>query len=356
VRARGWLTWERRTPGSAVLVVTNMWPDAERPPYGVFVQRQVDDVARAGVPADVLYLRGYRSPLAYAWAAAWFALASASLRRYSLVHVHAGETAVAARFHVGTPMLVSYCGDDVLGDPREDGSVSAYARLRSAVVRAHSRLFPAVVVKSQEMHDRLPSRTRRRTIVLPNGVDTRLFRPLDRADCRRELGWSDDERVALFAGTRPDSPRKRRRLAEAACAAASELVGPVRLHVAGSVPPEQMPVLMNAADCLLLTSSVEGSPNVVKEALMCNLPVVATPAGDVPLLLNGVEPSAVCRPDARELGNAVAACIASASRSNGREVATWLDGDRIAERLVEVYERLGVGRAARTAVATESAT
>ena len=36
------ITWERREPDSQVLVVTNMWPDAERPVYGIFVKRQVE--------------------------------------------------------------------------------------------------------------------------------------------------------------------------------------------------------------------------------------------------------------------------------------------------------------------------
>ena len=148
--------------------------------------------------------------------------------------------------------------------------------------------------------------------------------------------------MALFAGTRPDSPRKRRALAEAACVAASALTGPVRLHVAGAVPPDEMPFVMNAADCLLLTSSVEGSPNVVKEALMCDLPVVSTPAGDVEWLLEGVAPSAVCPPDPAALGRAVAACIESGGRSNGREATAGLSAGEVARRLLEVYERLGV--------------
>jgi len=324
--------------GSDVLVVTNMWPDADRPPYGVFVQRQVDDLARSGVTADVLYVRGYHSPLAYVWAAAWFAWSSAALRgRYRLVHVHAGETALAARFHVATPMLVSYCGDDVLGDPREDGSIPLRGRLRSAVVRAHSHLFPAVVVKSQQMHDRLPAGTRTRTTVLPNGVDTRIFRPLDRAECRRELGWDEDERVALFAGTRPDSPRKRRALAEAACAVASELGDPVRLHVAGSVPPERMPVLMNAANCLLLTSSIEGSPNVVKEALMCDLPVVSVPVGDTSELLADVSPSLVCDATPEALAEGLVRVLDVPRRSNGRAASADLTLESIASRVEAVY-------------------
>ena len=77
------LTTERADPGADVLVVTNMWPDEERPVYGIFVKRQIDSLAAAGVRFEVVYVRGYRSPLAYPQAALRFALWSFT-RRWSL--------------------------------------------------------------------------------------------------------------------------------------------------------------------------------------------------------------------------------------------------------------------------------
>jgi teichuronic acid biosynthesis glycosyltransferase TuaC len=337
------VSFVQRDPDATVLVVTNMWPEPDRPVYGIFVRRQVESLPTAGVRCDVLYLRGYVSTLAYPLAALWFALSSLVWRRrYRIVHVHAGEAALAARFHVGTPMIVTYHGDDVLGDPRADGIVPLAGRLRAALVRAHSRLFPATIVQSREMHDRLPASSRRRNAVVPMGVDGAQFKPLDREECRLRLEWDPEEFVALFAGTRPDSPRKRRFLADEACELASARAGPVRLHVAGTVPPDEMPVLMNAADCLLLTSSAEGSPCVVKEALMCNLPVIATDVGDVAERLEGVEPSWLCPPEPERLAAALAECATARRRSNGREHVADLDETRIAERVLEVYRRVAV--------------
>jgi teichuronic acid biosynthesis glycosyltransferase TuaC len=103
------------------------------------------------------------------------------------------------------------------------------------------------------------------------------------------------------------------------------------------VPPEQIPTLLSAADCLLLTSSVEGSPNVVKEALACNLPVVSTDVGDVSKLLSDVRPSAVCPPDASELARALLECVDPPQRSNGRAMTAALDEDEIAARLLSIY-------------------
>jgi glycosyltransferase involved in cell wall biosynthesis len=97
---------------------------------------------------------------------------------------------------------------------------------------------------------------------------------------------------------------------------------------------------MNASDCLLHTSASEGSPNVVKEALACNLPVVATPAGDIRDLLSGVTDSYVCAPIVGELADALVRCLDPPRRSNGREFTDFLDEGLIAERVAAVYERV----------------
>lgn len=338
------LTLEHSDPEARVLVVTNMWPHGENPGYGIFIKRQVDSLLDAGLRCDVLFVRGYRSQLAFVLAAAKLAAANFRGKRYQLVHAHSGETAFSARFFVRAPLLVSYCGDDLLGTPRADGSIPLAHRVRRWIIRQQARMQTATLTKSREMEGVLPRGVRNHNSVVPNGVDRAAFVPIDCADARRQLGWSEDERVALFAAD-PAVERKRHWLAKAACDLAAEQIPGVRLHVAYPSPPEQMPVLMSAADCLLLTSTIEGSPNVVKEALMCGLPVIATPSGDVRELLDGVEPSWVCESDAAELAGAVIECLRDPGRSNGRQASEWLGSERIAARVLELYNRLAPGSA-----------
>ncbi len=292
-----------------------------------------------GYRVDVLFIRGYRSRFAYPAAAAIVAVANCR-RRYALVHAHGGEAAVVARFYVRAPVLGSYCGDDLLGTPTAHGTIRRTSRLRRSLVRAHARFMSATITKSREMEDALPASSRSTNSVIPNGVDTSLFAPASRADARSALGWGNGG-VVLFVGD-PRITRKRFRLAEAAYLLARESVAALRLHVAAGVVPDRVPELMNAADCLVLTSSIEGSPNVVKEALMCNLPVVATDVGDVRDLLAGVEPSAVVEPTARAIADAIVWCVDPPRRSNGRAACQQLTADAVARRVVGVYERLGV--------------
>jgi glycosyltransferase involved in cell wall biosynthesis len=58
-----------------------------------------------------------------------------------------------------------------------------------------------------------------------------------------------------------------------------------RLHVAGEVAHERVPLWLQAADVVALPSVAEGFPNSVREALACGRPVVATPVGDLPRVL-----------------------------------------------------------------------
>jgi glycosyltransferase involved in cell wall biosynthesis len=323
-----------------------MWPDADRPLYGIFVKRQIDALQEKGIRCDVIYLRGYVSTTVYALAALRLLWASVSWRgRYRLVHVHAGETGLAARCFVGPPMIATFHGDDILGDRRVDGTKPLISRVRSALVRAHAWLFTATVAQSEEMHRSLRGRARRRNSVIPCGVDASSFRTINRSAARRSLGWPEYEPVVLFVAMRPNRPSKRLWLAEAAIAEASAHYGPIRLHVAGATAPDEVPLLMNAADCLLHTSCLEGSPNVVREALMCNLPVVATSSGDVEQLLSGVEPSFLCPPEPAALGDALVDCLTRGTRSNGRDrKAAELSSEATTERLLDLYEQLGLPR------------
>ena len=335
------LTIEHEDPDATVLVVTNTWPHAGEPRYGIFVKRQVDSLVAAGLRCDVLFVRGFESPLAYAVAAAELVRRRFSRRwRYRLVHGHGGETLLPCLFFLRAPRVISFCGDDLLGTPGPDGSLQRGSLARRFVLRRLARLASATITKSREMEAALPPAVRRRNTVLPNGVDRELVRPMERDEARRAVGWPAEERVALYAAD-PQVARKRHRLAVAACERARSAGVPVRLHVANTMPPARMPAIMNAADCLLMTSSLEGSPNVVKEAVTIGLPVVATAVGDVPEVLRDVHPSYVREPTPEALGAAVADCLRHGVRSDGPARAAWLDQRLIARRLLDLYDALG---------------
>jgi glycosyltransferase involved in cell wall biosynthesis len=173
-------------------------------------------------------------------------------------------------------------------------------------------------------------------VVIPNGVDLKLFSPGPQDEARKELGWDLQRPVALFnAGGNPKI--KGLDVAEASMKVVQSRVPEAKLHVISSVEPMLMPLYYRAADVLLCTSIYEGSPNVVKEALACNLPVVSVPVGDVSERLAGVHPSAVVPRNPNAIGEALASMLLTKERSNGREHVAHLALDQVAQQVLAVY-------------------
>jgi glycosyltransferase involved in cell wall biosynthesis len=322
--------------GVKVLFVTNMWPDDERPWYGTFIKTQADSLEALGVELDVVPIRGYASKRAYADAAGEMRRMTRA-NRYDVVHAHYGHAAVVGRLQRAAPLVISYCGDDLLGTPAEGGGITPRSRVEAGIFRRLARVAAATITKSEEMERALPAACRERNHVIPNGVDVDRFAPRGREEARRELGWDADDRVALFVGD-PAIARKNYPLAEAACAVAAERVEGLRLQVAQGFAPAQIPTLMSAADALLMTSLWEGSPNVVKEAMAAELPVVAVPAGDVEERLRGVERCFVRPYDADSLGAALAEAVSDGRSPAAREAVAALSLENVARRVMDVYE------------------
>ena len=304
-----------------VLALTNMYPTPEDPAFGAFVASQMNSIAEAGHSVEIDRIEGRRGVAAYPRAIARVR-ALARSGSFDLVHAHYGLSGFVASFQP-LPFVVSFCGDDLLGTPAPGGGITMKSRLSRSLSRHAATRAAAIICKSAELRDALPrSQDRARARVIPNGVDLRLFRPGDRLDARRKLNLDPGELLILFPHT-PEERRKRVDLARAAVDLLVKSGRPARLLIVSGRRPDEMPDFYQAADCLLLTSDWEGSPNVVKEALCCDLPVVSVNAGDVREWLDLAGYSVVERNPA-----AIAAALARIPRGPAKG-----SGERIRSRL-----------------------
>jgi glycosyltransferase involved in cell wall biosynthesis len=195
--------------------------------------------------------------------------------------------------------------------------------------------WKAIIVKSQDMYDDLQIK---RAMIVPNGVDLDLFKPMDKTMCRQGLGWDVEKKSVLFPAN-PSRPEKDFVLAKESV---DLLDREVKIHVFEQVEHQRTPLFFNAADVVLLTSKWEGSPNVIKEALACGCPIVSTDVGDVRERMAGVEGCyvAITR-EPKELAELIQKALLFKGRTKGRDriVADGLDNRQVAKRLVEIYER-----------------
>lgn len=307
-----------------VLVVTNFVPDAGAPQRGRWVRDQVDELRRLGLEVEVFsFPRGSRHYLPAAW----------RLRRllryhaFDLIHVHYGLTATSALLAGARPLVISFHGTDVRH--RIVGPLSRRLAWRADLVAAVSRaLF-------RPEHDRPGLPQVPGSAVLPCGVDLGRFRPLSRAEARRKLELDPEGRYLLFPAN-PDRAEKRAdRAVEVAAASDAELL------TGGSIDPELMPLWVNAANAVLVTSDYEGFGLVCIEALACDVPVLSTPVGIAPFVLAGVT-GTFCAPfDASTWSNAVRPHLAAADpRVEGAARAASFSAARMAERTIAAYREV----------------
>jgi glycosyltransferase involved in cell wall biosynthesis len=304
-----------------VLVVTNFEPDPSAPQRGRWVRDQVDEIRRHGTEVEVF---------SFPPGASHYVPAMVRLRRllrherFDLVHVHYGLTAWCALLAGARPLVVSFHGTDVRHPVV--GPMSRRLVRRVDLVAAVSRaLFGPE--NGRPGLPRLPA-----SAVLPCGPDLGRFQPMPRVEARRALGLDPAGRYLLFPAN-PDRPEKRAdRAAELAAAAEAELLS------GGSIEPDEMPLWVNAANAVLVTSDYEGFGMVCIEALACDVPILSTPVGIAPFALADVA-GTLCAPfEPATWGAAVRPHLDAADpRVEGAARAAALSAARMAERTIEAY-------------------
>jgi len=315
-----------------VLMLTKDWPSPGQPWRAPFVFQQYKFLAAAGADVDFFTFPGQKNPANYlrAWVDVRKRLRS---RKYDVIHAQFGQSGMLA-LPKTRPLVVTFRGSDLEGIVGADGRFTAAGRLLRGISRTVARAADAVCLVSESMSRHLPAGVRYE--IVPSGLDLELFKPGDRAAARRELGLPADGRLILFGGN-PAVARKRHGLASAAVALLAARV-PATLVAAGQVAHDRMPLWMNACDALLLTSVHEGSPNVVKEALACNVPVVSVDVGDVRQRIGGIPGCRVCADDRAEtIADALAEVLARPGPFDGRSAVAELDERRLVRRMIDIY-------------------
>lgn len=319
-----------------VLQITTNYPCKENPVFGIFMKEQVESLEPLGVKNTVLFSNGLKKPDG---AMRVHMLSAVKLffhlltHRYDVVHCHSVISGLI--LYVSGGAFFNKCVLSLQNDPTFG---------RGSDTRYFKRLykhFNKVIVK-MPVHTDMP-----KIEYLPNGVNLDFFQPMDRSECKRQLGLDEHKRYILFVDSNSGKKRtqKRRDRFDDTLEILRTKYGHTDvepLEMIG-VKREMVPTYINACDMHLLSSDQEGSPNSVKECMACNVPCVTTPVGNVADLFHGVDGCYFSEHfEADELAALAHRVLTDATPKDFRTslVNNGLDQGSVAKRLMTIYSEL----------------
>lgn len=285
-----------------------------------FFKNQVKSMRAKGYKVDILEVPGRESQEDTRSVIDYFRyypkVLSQVREEYDLIHANFGNTVPFAVLQPLRPLVVTYWGTDLNG---QTGSIAKF----------FGKFADQVILPSPAMANNYGGEH----VIIPFGIDTELFKPIDRKEARRRIGWDLDSNIVLFPYT-PERPEKNFDLAEEVVKNSSSSI---ELKIIHDVEYQSVPLYMNASDLVLITSKEESGPMVVKEAMACNVPVLSTDVGFVEEVIEGVSNTHICN-NIEQFSSHIDSIIKNNSKSNGREKATQWSIESMGNQIEEVYK------------------
>lgn len=276
-----------------VYLITTEWPTAENPSAVPFLSLHVRLLRESGVEVEVFHFRGNQNPFYYL--IAWWRIRNTTFwKKADILHAHWGQSAFITLFSK-KKLVITFHGSDLHGIVNTKGIKT----LKGSVLSTFSRLIASradyCIAVSKNLSKELLGKCKNIKII-PIGIDTSSFFPMDKISCRRRLNLDINTKIILFISD-PNRTEKRFSLARTAVDEYQKLHPDkhITLLVVNGIDHSMVPAYINSGDALILTSTHEGSPTVVKEALACKLPIVSFDVGDVAERISNVEGCYLCK-------------------------------------------------------------
>jgi glycosyltransferase involved in cell wall biosynthesis len=303
----------------------------------IFAKRQCEDLEKKGISTEVYLLK--TRGLNFKMLRDFFALREQICQKnYDIIHAHYGTFTALFSCLVGydRKKIITFRGSDLNWDP----GVSFLRKIVGLFFSHVSTLFcHKIITVSEKLKNNLKFNKWNAEVIL-DGVNTKLFYPLDRNDARKKLNLNIGDFIVMFiSGSQPVT--KGRKFAMSVIAKSKEKIEEFKSIVLETgVSPDEMPFYYQACDVLLFTSLTEGSPLTVKEALACNLSILTVDVGDVAYLIDGVENCFLLPRDESSFVEALVKISINKPRSNGQKFIKKIDQDERNLELIRVYQQV----------------
>jgi teichuronic acid biosynthesis glycosyltransferase TuaC len=303
-----------------------------------FIKSQEESIASQGV--DITHFVIYDNGIKGYYKAYRELRQHLKMHKYDLIHAHysfCGWVARLSNFRI--PIIISYMGSDVYGKVGENGKIKLTSLMEIISSQLLQPFVDRIIVKSQNLNKYIY--LKKKSIVIPNGVNFDLYKPQSKESSRLKLNLPLNKKLVLFLGN-PKDPRKNFQLLERAVSQQNS--NDIALINPYPISPEKVPDYLNASDVLVLCSYKEGSPNVVKEAMALNRPVVATNVGDVAEIISNTKGCYISEFTPTDLLNNLKKALDFNGETTGREDIAHLEIITIAKKIIKLYEEVNQKR------------
>ncbi len=303
-----------------------------------FIKAQGESLTKAGVQIDYFLIRG-KGFLGYIKSAK---LLRAYLRKtpVDLVHAHytlSGLTAVLSFSKF--PIVLSLMRSDAYGEYIGENKIKFSSRYLILLTYFIQPFVNSIICKSK--HIQRFVYLKKKSHIVPNGILLDKITVSEKG-FKEELGLSSGKKNVLFLGDKSDK-RKNLYIIEKALKLIN--TNDINFVLPYPVSHDMVVKYMNSVDVLVVPSYMEGSPNVVKEAMACNCPVVATDVGDVRWLFGDEPGHFICGFQAEDIAEKIKLALdfsEKQGRTNGRKriLDLGLDAETVANTIVHLYKEV----------------
>jgi teichuronic acid biosynthesis glycosyltransferase TuaC len=260
-----------------VLFITNMYPVPDYIYFGIHVKEQIEEIERvSGIQKEVYFINGRAGKLNYLKSIAAI-IELVKTGKFDLIHIHYGLSGLFLLFYTPPiPVVITVHSGELF---MKKGYLNHV--IQKSITLAAIKKAAKVIVLNDDMITLL-HKHKDKLVKLPCGTDIGTFKEIPgvRRSAQTLIGFpGNKERKeknyplfnAIIEYLRADFDIK-----------------VIEFH---NMTREEVIVSLNKIDLLLMTSTIEGSPQIIKEAMACNKAIVSTAVGDVSDLLHHVENS-----------------------------------------------------------------
>lgn len=215
------------------------------------------------------------------------------------------------------------------------------------------RCHLAICVSESLLQKIAVKRKNKPTVVVQNGVNTKLFRPLDKTACRRKLGLPQKPKIIVYTG-HISKERGADKLIEAFKTVKAKYPDTILL-LSGKVDKDlninqegvvykELPnrkdvvVAVNSSDAAVIPQPENETtkyafPYKLMEYMACNVPVVATAVGDMKEALKS-HPESLCEPgNSNDMAQKIIATIETKRKASYNKIVAEYTWERLARKL-----------------------